>query len=252
MEDCSLFQISISDDQINQWYPLRTSCSDPQNCGPTALTITSVMPREKAQKISEMVEIRGIELPYFTQLMLNYMPRNDITLAGPQPIRNITSLPKQNNGLRYLDCYENKLFEFIDTMLFNNNITIIGIERSSSRNTEGHPRHITTIAKNNNGDVMLFDGQYNKYYKNEQVAKYLQNYDFFYYWCTKIDLKRKFSDIINTLRKPKLENEQIQKKQKIGGNSIKKTKKYKKTKNDKKSKRDKKSKKTKRRNIYRH
>ena len=213
MEDCSLFQVSISDDQIYQWFPLKTSCTDPKNCGPTALTLTNIIPREKAQRVSEIVEIQGIDLHYFTQLMLDYMPRNNITLTSTQPIQNI--------------------FELINTRLVNNNITIIALE--GGINTAYHARHITTIAKTMNGDVMLFDGQTNKYYKNEEVTKYLQSYDFFYYWCTKINLKRKFSDIVNILRKPNIENDQLQKKRKIGGKSIKQ--KYKKSKKSKKTKR---------------
>jgi hypothetical protein len=213
MEDCSLFQVSISDDQIYQWFPLKASCIDPKNCGPTALTLTNIIPREKAQRVSEIVEIQGIDLHYFTQLMLDYMPRNNITLTSIQPIQNI--------------------FELINTRLVNNNITIIALE--GGINTAYHARHITTIAKTMNGDVMLFDGQTNKYYKNEEVTKYLQSYDFFYYWCTKINLKRKFSDIVNILRKPNIENDQLQKKRKIGGKSIKQ--KYKKSKKSKKTKR---------------
>lgn len=210
MDECSLFQVSISDDQIYQWFPLTTSCNDAKNCGPTALTITNIMPREKAQKVSEIVEIEGIDLHYFTQLMLDYIPGNNINLTSIQPIQNI--------------------FELINAKLFNNNITIIALE--GGINTAHHAKHITTMAKNMNGDVILFDGQTNKYYKNEEVTKYLQSYHFFYYWCTKINLKRKFSDIVNILRKTNIENEQIQKKRKIGGKSIKK--KYKKTKKSKK------------------
>lgn len=212
MNDCSLFQVYISDEQIYKWYPLRSSCIDPKNCGPTALTLTNIIPREKGQNVSEMVEISGIDLHYFTKLMLEYMPRNNITLSGKQPVQNI--------------------FELINTKLFNNNITIIALQGNDNRN------HITTLAKNIDGDVILFDGQTNKYYKNEEVSKYLQSYNFFYYWCTKINLKRKFSDIVNILRKPNLENEQNLKKQKRGGKSIKR--KYKKTKKSKKTKKNKK------------
>jgi hypothetical protein len=211
MEDCSLFQVLVSNDQILKWFPLRANCNDPKNCGPTALTLTNIIPREKAQQVSEIVEIQGIDLHYFTQLMLDYMPRNNITLTNIQPIQHI--------------------FELINTKLFNNNITIIALIGDDDNNTAFHNKHITTMAKTMNGDIMLFDGQTNEYYKNEGATKYLQSYKFFYYWCTKINLKRKFSDIVNILRKPNIENEQFQKKRKIGGKSIKK-----KSKKSKKSK----------------
>ena len=51
MSDCSLFQVNITDEQINQWVPLECSVDYPENCGPTALSLTNVIPRIKAQEV---------------------------------------------------------------------------------------------------------------------------------------------------------------------------------------------------------
>jgi len=219
MSECSLFQVKITDEQINQWFPLECSVDNPQNCGPTALSLTNVIPRKRAQEVSKYVESTGINLIDFTRLMLDYMPRYDITLVLEQPIESIVDL--------------------IKTKLFPGNITIIGISTGLLQNTDTfHSRHITTLAKNSSGDVMLFDGQTQQTYINEQIDTYLMHYTTFYYWCTEIKLKRNFSDILSIIRKPHPETEGPLKKKSriIGGKSkkiYKKCRKYKKTKRNK-------------------
>ena len=225
MNTCSLFQVEITDEQINKWFPLKCNINNPKNCGPTALALTNVIPKQKAQEVSKNVELTGIDLVYFTKLMLDYMPRYNIKLVSEQPINNI--------------------FDLIKTKLVPGNITIIGISTNliQNNNIEHHSKHITTLAKNNNGDVILFDGQTQQTYINEDLINYLRNYTTFYYWCTEIKLKRKFNDIINSIiRKPNPEtNGSSIKKQRIGGKS-KKNRKYKKCKKTKRNKRNKNSK----------
>lgn len=215
MSDCSLFQVNITDEQINQWVPLECSVDYPKNCGPTALSLTNVIPRIKAQEVSNYVELTGIYITDFTQLMLDYMSRYDVTLVTEQPIESI--------------------FDLIKSKLLPGNITIIGI-------STGLIGHITTLVKNFYGDVILFEGQTQQVYINEQIDTYLMRYISFYYWCTKIKLKRNFSDIVNIIRKPYPETEgPLRKKMRIICGKSKK---------NRKSKRTKKLKKTKRKNNY--
>ena len=192
MNDCSLFQVSITDDQIHSWHPLSANCDFPQNCGPTALAITRVIPRPKAQQLATAVETTGIDLVEFTQLMLAYMPRHNIALMSHQPIQFV--------------------FPLINTKLFNSHITILGLSRETD---DKHARHITTMAKDINGNIWVFDGQTRYYYTNEAALQYLSYYTHFYYWCTDIPLKRTFSDIVDVANN----DDQVWKKQKTGGSS---------------------------------
>ena len=57
MSECSLFQVGITDEQINSWFPLECSVDNPQNCGPTALALTNVIPRKRAQYVSKNVKL---------------------------------------------------------------------------------------------------------------------------------------------------------------------------------------------------
>lgn len=225
MSACFLFQVGITDKQLRAWFPLDCDVKNPQNCGPTALALTNVMPRKKAQYVSKNVELTGITLPVFTQLMLEFMPRYDITLVSEQPIESISDV--------------------IKTKLFPGNITIIGISTGLIQDTNRfHSRHITTLAKNSNGDVILFDGQTQHTYVNEQIDTYLMHYTTFYYWCTEIKLKRNFSDIASIASiiiksNPETEGPLKKKVRMIGGKS-KKNRKSKRTKRTKKTKRNKK------------
>ena len=149
------------------------------------------------------------------------MPRYNINLVLDQPIQTI--------------------FDLIKTKLFPGNITIIGISTGLLQNTDTfHSRHITTLAKNSSGDVMLFHGQTQQTYINEQIDTYLMHYTTFYYWCTEIKLKRNFSDIVSIIRKPHPETEgPLKKKMRIIGGKSKKYRRSKRGKRFKKTKRNK-------------
>jgi hypothetical protein len=215
MNTCSLFQVEITDDQFNKWFPLKCSIENPQNCGPTALVLTSVIPRQKGQEISPRTEQAGIQLNEFTQIMIDYMPRHNITLVQDQPMATIDNIIQQ---------------------LQPGYITLLGVAHELI-GVGG--KHITTIAKDSRGNVCIIEGQYNIYYMNEAAMKFLMDYKYFYYWCTEIKLKRKISDILySVIRKPDSDNIYGPpiKRKKIGGKSkkvYKKRRKYKKTKRNK-------------------
>lgn len=201
-DDCSLFQVELTDEQIQEWIPLECTSEDPKNCGPTALALARVVPRGKAQEVSRQVEEPGIYLSHLTQLMLDYMKRFNIKLAHARPINEIATLIHQK--------------------LFPGNITIIAI---SGANVGGvHTNHITTLARTQTGSIILFDGQYRKYYStDEQLNDYFSKYTKFYYWCEDIKKKRKIHDIQSVLRKRKSESPKT-KRRRMGGKIRKKNK----------------------------
>ena len=198
MDDGYLFQFEATDDQINTWVPLNCTTDNPQNCAPTALALIKVVPRDVAQNVSRNVEIIGMYLVDLTKLIIDYMPRFYVNL-----IPNITL---------------EQIHKLIDAELKPGNITMLGISQGLNITDV---RHVTTLAKKLNGDVVLYDGQYNMSYSGEDVNKYLLQFNKFYYWRASIKLKRKLSDVLDsTLRKPKTGStaqiEPLNKKRKIG------------------------------------
>jgi hypothetical protein len=215
MNKCSLFQVNITDEQLNAWFPLKCSIENPQNCGPTALVLTSVIPRQKGQEISPRTEEAGIQLNEFTQIMNDYMPRHNINMVTDQPMATIDNIIQE---------------------LQPGYITLLGVAREPIGVGVGG-RHITTIAKDSRGNVYIIEGQHNACYMNEAAMNFLMGYKYFYYWCSEIKLKRKISDIYSVIRRPQPElyGPPIKKKR-IGGKSKKinkKRRKYKKTKRNK-------------------
>jgi len=200
-DECSLFQVELTDEQIQEWIPLECTSKDPQNCGPTALALARVVPRGKAQEFSRQVEEPGIDLSDLTKIMLNYMKRLDIKLSEARPINEIAALIHQK--------------------LFRGNITIIAISGASVDGV--HPRHITTLARTQTGSIILFDGQYQKYYStDEQLNEYFSKYTEFYYWCEDIKKKRKIHDIHSVLRKRKSESPKTKRRRMETGGKIRK------------------------------
>ena len=130
------------------------------------------------------------------------MPRHNIKVVVDKPIQDI--------------------FDLLDNQLLRNNITIVGIKgrqvMQGTQMTQVVPNHITTIAKNKNGDVILYEGQLQRAYVNTEIITYLQNYETFNYWCNKIKNKRTFDDIVSTIRnpRPELHGSPTTKKRKIG------------------------------------
>ena len=201
MNDCSLFQVPITQKQLQQWYPLNVTCDNPYNCGPTALALANVIPRTVAQQYSYAVEIDGINLNEMTRLMVAYMRRHNFTLMLYQPIQYISSLINK---------------------LFTDHITILGLSNDTViiNATINHQKHITTMAKDSNGTIWIFDGQTQQQYSGESALTYLSNYKHFYYWCANIHLKRPFSNVVdfsNIINQSKNDDEQTLKKQKRGG-----------------------------------
>lgn len=216
MNTCSLFQVNITDEQLQTWIPLKCSNENPQNCGPTALVLTSIIPRQKGQEISPRTEKAGIQLSEFTQIMIDYMPRNNITLVQDQPMAYIYNIIKQ---------------------LEPGCITLLGVARELI-GVGG--RHITTMAKDLRGNIYIIEGQYTSMYANDEAINYLMKYKYFYYWCSEIKLKRKLSDILDDVIPDQEIYESPLKRKRIGGKTKKKYKKcnkkcrkYKKTKRNK-------------------
>ena len=86
---------------------------------------------------------------------------------------------------------------YFKTNLLPGYISVIGLE------TVGIMNHITTSAKDVNDNIVLFDGQSNKAYVNNDVFDYIKKYKFIYVWCSKhiIDLSSNQS-----IKKMRIEN----------------------------------------------
>ena len=223
MEICdNLFQVKLNSHQIENWFPLTCDSKDPMNCGPTALALTNVKPRHEAQIYSKEIEQNGVNLIDFTEVMTNSLSRLNLKISQGHPIENI--------------------FSFIDNKLLSGNATIIAIttEKHSGKVSIStkHGKHITVLAKNNDGTVFLFDGQYNKAYMGDDLKKYLLGYGIFYSWCSNIKLKRTFKDLLNSsnIIKKKSSSSRHKKTKKNTPMLINKSSKKSKSKSSKKSK----------------
>ena len=61
--------------------------------------------------------------------------------------------------------------------------------------------HITTIARDLNDNIILFDGQFNMAYINDGVIDYMKIYNFIYIWCSKHKYKHIIDASLNESRK---------------------------------------------------
>ena len=91
---------------------------------------------------------------------------------------------------------------FFKTYLLPGYISVIGLESVEIMN------HITTIAKDLNDNIILFDGQSNMAYVNNDLIDYMKKYNFIYLWCS----KHKYKHIIDlssnqSSKKMRIENE---------------------------------------------
>ena len=210
----SLFQVEINETQLNNWYPLESTCINKNNCGPTALALTNIICRSTAERYSvEEILQQGITIELFTQLMIHSIPRLEICASPMIPINN--------------------MFHVLQFHLLPGNITIVSLIKLvyTKTNTEiiGNEGHITTIAKDKYGQLFIFEGQDQNVFIGNQIDIYLLQYSHFSYWCSNMKLKRKLSDIIN------IALETGSKKPKISGGTRKCSKKRKKRKKYKKT-----------------
>ena len=157
----SLFQRVLYKEQIENWKPLLCSRFNAKNCGPTALKfIFPNMNPSHIQDLSVDVETTGITLERFNQFLFEQIIHLDVTT---------TKLP----------IVLPDILIFLKTNLLPGYISVIGLESVEIMN------HITTIAKDLNDNIILFDGQSNMMYVNNDVFDYLKIYNIIYVWCSK-------------------------------------------------------------------
>ncbi len=221
----SLFQVSLSQEQIEQWTPLSCTKDNPGNCAPTTLALTGVLPRSEAQAISDFgikanyknpfttkgVEYTGVSPYEMTEILTNAIPRFDLIESDFTPISDVYTLLDQ------------QLLQMNATILFFYNY---------KRNTDGsvirydyENGHAVTIGKDSNLNVFLFEAQHgDKRYVNEEVTTYIQKYDVFKYWLSKDNKKRLFSELAFESSTRKNTNpEQVSKRVRRGGAKKRKT-----------------------------
>ena len=182
--DKSLFQRVLYVEQIENWKPLSCSRFDAKNCGPTALKfIFPNINQSQIQDLSVDVETTGITLERFNQHLFEQIIHLDVTT---------TKLPIVLPDILF----------FFKTYLLPGYISVIGLESVEIMN------HITTIAKDLNDNIILFDGQSNMAYVNNDLIDYMKKYNFIYLWCS----KHKYKHIIDlssnqSSKKMRIENE---------------------------------------------
>jgi len=169
VENKSLFQKILYNEQIENWKPLSCSRLDSKNCGPTALKfIFPNINHSQIQDLSVDVETTGITLERFNQVLFEQIIHLDVTMT-----KLLIVLPD--------------ILIFFKTNLLPGYISVIGLE------SVGIMNHITTIAKDVNDNIVLFDGQSNMAYVNNEVFDYIKKYKFIYVWC----IKHKYKHIID-------------------------------------------------------
>lgn len=226
----SLFQVSLSQEQIEQWTPLSCTKDNPGNCAPTTLALTGVLPRSEAQEISDFgikanyknpfttegVEYTGVSPYEMTEILTNAIPRFDLIESDFTPINDVYTLLDQ------------QLLQMNATILFfynyyrGENGNIIHDYYGNRMYANGHA---VTIGKDSNLNVFLFEAQHgDKRYVNEEVTTYIQKYDVFKYWLSKNKNKRLFSELAFESSTRKNANpEQVSKRVRRGGAKKRKT-----------------------------
>ena len=155
----SLFQRPLFIEQIENWKPLSCSRVDPRNCGPTALKfLFPNINQSQIQDLSVDVEDSGISLERFNQYLF----------------QQVTHLAVATTVLRIV---LPDIIDFFKTYLLSAYISVIGLESDDYR-------HITTIAKDLNDNIIIFDGQSNMAYANGDLINFVERFNFIYLWCS--------------------------------------------------------------------
>ena len=96
------------------------------------------------------------------------------------------------------------LHETIDKLLLPKNITLVNLF------TPGQVGHTITFAKDTLNNIFLFDPQSRQYFVGNSIDNYLKNYTMYISYCSRDNLKRKYSDLFafnRPIRKRSLEEE---------------------------------------------
>lgn len=156
----SLFQVPLYTEQIANWKPLSCSRADPRNCGPTALKfIFPNINQSQIQDLSFDVEPTGITLERFNQHLYQQVTHLALTMTTLRIV-----LPD--------------IIDFFKTYLLSGYISVIGLESADSIG------HITTIAKDLNDNIVIFDGQTNMAYVNGDLINFVKRFNSIYLWCS--------------------------------------------------------------------
>ena len=200
-EDFILFQRPFFIEQISEWTSLPTIKCDPKNCGPTSLNLTKIVPRKQSEFYGREVEDTGISSNKMREIIQNFLPNYQLEEGNIQPIEN--------------------LYSSINNELIPGNATIVFLYSKSNREN-----HIVVIAKANNHNIILFDGQNNHYYSGEDLQRYLNDYQSFHLFNGKNmnPLKREFTEIQSPFRKSSLPTPS-KKQRNIGGKKKRKIRK---------------------------
>lgn len=84
----NLFQVPINNDIIKNWEPLECNKSNPRNCGPTAIALTSIKSKKSAEKYTQQhnIDELGTTYPQMLKLIQTSLTRELIDETEFQPI----------------------------------------------------------------------------------------------------------------------------------------------------------------------
>jgi len=192
-----LVQLNIIHDEfLKNWKPLESIRTLPTNCVDNVFCFLGLNDRASSQQFSydsETGEKLGQDSNYIIQTIQS-LKREGI---------------KINEAVYKLDHF----FEVFTTKLYKNNITIVALIRPKSNSKDGMG-HAVTIAKTNQGHLVLFDPQTQRgYFDYENIYNYINNKDnnfvCFSVYCEHNPLKRS--------RHNGSKNNIVRKKTRIGG-----------------------------------
>ncbi len=222
----NLFVLEIYDDSfLNTWVPLQTCLPGREtNCGPNTYVFLNLMDRISGQMASEISESTAL---INTAQLSKTKRKNENNQSKGTDFNFISNkLNEDNNNNKYMirqinqtiNSDYNQLLSFFNKTLEKNQITILNIKGSSIG-------HIVTIAKRNDGVLVLLDPQQSERHDgNEAIIGYLTNWGgdkgiiAFSYYCINNELKKAISETQLRIRKEKDNDEPPRKKQKISHN----------------------------------
>lgn len=226
--DCKhLFQLNILHDGfLINWVPLETlRPGSSTNCVANSICFLNLKDRQVSQQLSfesETGDTLGMAYEDITKILQEQVRRGIDVKQHEYPI--------------------SQFYDFFKEKLEHNSITILNLKRAGLG-------HTVTIAKTNQGILVMFDPQQQKYYSEptsdfqsnqENIYTYItsevQNFISFSVYCENNPFKRKLSELQSIIRRDKTEYSPKKKTRRGGRKKRQKTKKMNRSKQNKKVK----------------
>ena len=158
----TLFQVQLTKEQIDRWMPLSSTVCDPaaRNCGPTALQLMNVLPRDQAEYLGNKVKITGSDIEDMKKWVTQQKDKQrlDFKKGEKLPI--------------------DQLSDVLNHELKNANVTFVFLY-----DIKGRGKHVATIARDLNGTFALFEGQESVAYVGNGLDEYFIKHEVGFFQC---------------------------------------------------------------------